>query len=103
MHYDFVAIPEEQVPQAADPLFQHLVTTYASETNKTASLWRAVPDDLLDYQRHEKVNTIRAILVHQILSERRSARCPRTSYAPVGSARASVKWTPKTGPLGMLN
>jgi hypothetical protein len=27
MHYGFVAIPEEQVPQAADPLFQHLVTT----------------------------------------------------------------------------
>jgi hypothetical protein len=71
MHYEFVAIPEEQVPQAADPLLQHLVTTYASETNKSASMWRAVPDDPLDYQPHEKVNTIRAILVHQILSERR--------------------------------
>jgi uncharacterized damage-inducible protein DinB len=71
MHYEFVAIPEEQVPQAADPLFQHLVSTYASETNKTASLWRAVPEDLLDYKPHEKMNTIRAILVHQILSERR--------------------------------
>jgi uncharacterized damage-inducible protein DinB len=71
MHYDFVVIPEEQVPQAADPLFQHLVTTYASKTNQTASMWRAVRDDLLDYQPHEKVNTIRTILVHQILSERR--------------------------------
>ena len=45
MHYEFVAIPDEQVPQAADPLFQHLVTTYASETNKTAGMWRAIPDD----------------------------------------------------------
>jgi uncharacterized damage-inducible protein DinB len=71
MNYDYVAIPEEQVPQAADPLFQHLVTTYASEANKTASIWRAVPDDLLDFKPHEKTNTIRAILVHQILSERR--------------------------------
>jgi uncharacterized damage-inducible protein DinB len=71
MHYEFVAIPDGQVPQAADPLFQHLVTTYASETNKTASVWRVVPDGLLDYRPHEKVNTIRAILVHQILSERR--------------------------------
>jgi uncharacterized damage-inducible protein DinB len=71
MLYKLVAIPDEQVPQAADPLFQHLVTTYASETNKTASMWRAVPDDLLDYKPHEKVNTIPAILVHQILSERR--------------------------------
>ena len=55
----------------ADPLFQHLVATYVSETNKTASMWRAIPDDLLDFKPHEKVNTIRAILVHQILSERR--------------------------------
>ena len=71
MNYDFIAIPDEDVPQATDPLFQHLVVTYASETNKTASMWRAIPDDLLDFKPHEKVNTIRAILVHQILSERR--------------------------------
>ncbi len=71
MYYEFVAIPMEDVPRAVDPPFQHLVTTYASETNKTASMWRAIPDDLLDYQPHEMTNTIRAILVHQILSERR--------------------------------
>jgi uncharacterized damage-inducible protein DinB len=71
MRYDFVAIPDEDVPEAADPMFQHVVTTYASETNKTASLWRAVPDELLEYTPHEKSNTVRAILVHQILSERR--------------------------------
>jgi len=44
MKYDFVAIPDEEVPKAANPLFQHLVTTYASETNKTVSTWRAVAD-----------------------------------------------------------
>ena len=71
MTYDFIAIPDEDVPHATDPLFQHLVVTYVSETNKTASMWRAIPDDLLDFKPHEKVNTIRAILVHQILSERR--------------------------------
>src|SRR5690242_20727977 len=71
MHYESIAVPDQQVPPAADPLFQHLVSTYASETNKTASLWRAVPDVLLDYKPHEKTNPIRAILVHQILSERR--------------------------------
>ena len=65
MHYEYVAIPDERVPQAADPLFRHLVSTYASETNKTASLWRAVPEDLLDYRPIEKTNTVRAILVHQ--------------------------------------
>ena len=71
MKYDFIAIPDEEVPRAIEPLFQHLVTTYASETNKTAGVWRAIPDDLLDFRPHEKTNTIRAILVHQILSERR--------------------------------
>ena len=71
MHYEFVAIPDDQVPMAADPIFQHLVATYASETNKTAGIWRAIPDDLLDYRPHEKTHPIRSILVHQILSERR--------------------------------
>src|SRR5881398_551264 len=71
MHYDFTAIPDADVPQAVEPVFQHVVTTYASEANKTVSVWRAVPDALLDFKPHEKVNSIRTILVHQLLSERR--------------------------------
>jgi uncharacterized damage-inducible protein DinB len=70
MRYEFVAIPDEAVP-AADPAFQYLVNTYASETNKTVSMWRAIPDALLDFRPLEKTNSIRTILVHQILSERR--------------------------------
>jgi hypothetical protein len=68
MNYDFIAIPDRDVPQTNDPLFQHLVSTYVSETNKVASMWREIPDDLLNYKPHEKVNTIRAILVHQVRS-----------------------------------
>jgi uncharacterized damage-inducible protein DinB len=71
MHYDFTAIPDADVPLAVDPTFRHVVQTYASEANKTVSVGRAVPDDLLDFKPHEKVNTIRTILVHQLLSERR--------------------------------
>ncbi|HJT79329.1 MAG TPA: DinB family protein, partial [Gemmataceae bacterium] len=71
MHYEFIAIPDPDVPRASDPVFQHVLDTYVSETNKTASVWHAVPDDLLDYRPHEKTNPIRTILVHQILSERR--------------------------------
>jgi uncharacterized damage-inducible protein DinB len=71
MQYDFIAIPDAEIPQAVEPVFQHVVQTYASEANKTASVWRAVPDDLLDFKPHEKTNTIRTILVHQLLSERR--------------------------------
>src|SRR5581483_6740430 len=66
-----IAIPDSDVPHAGEPVFQHVVTTYASEVNKTVGIWRAVSDGLLDYRPHEKVNTIRTILQHQLLSERR--------------------------------
>jgi uncharacterized damage-inducible protein DinB len=71
MIYEHVAIPDAEVPRASDPLFQHVVTTYVSEANKTVSVWRAVPNELLDYRPHEQTNTIRTIFVHQLLSERR--------------------------------
>jgi uncharacterized damage-inducible protein DinB len=71
VHYDYVAIPDAEVPAARDPVFQHVVTTYASETNKTAGLWRAVPGDRLDFRPDPRVNTIRTIFTHQLLSERR--------------------------------
>jgi hypothetical protein len=36
-----------------------------------ASVGRAVPDELLDFKPHERVNPVRTTLVHQLLSERR--------------------------------
>ncbi len=71
MHYEFTAIPDAEIPRAVEPVFQHVVITYASEANKTVGVWRAVPDGLLDFKPHEKTNPIRTILVHQLLSERR--------------------------------
>jgi uncharacterized damage-inducible protein DinB len=71
MNYDYTAIPDADIPRAAEPGFQHILDTYASEANKTVGVWRAIPDGLLDYRPHEKVNNIRTILVHQLLSERR--------------------------------
>jgi uncharacterized damage-inducible protein DinB len=71
MQYDFIAIPDAEVPQAVELVFQHVLTTYASEANKTVSTWRAIPDDVLDFKPHEKTNAIRTILIHQLLSERR--------------------------------
>ena len=67
MHYDFIAIPDADVPRAVEATFQHILTTYASEANKTVGVWRAVPDDLLDFKPHEKTNPIRTILGHQRL------------------------------------
>jgi len=71
MHYDFVAIPPQDVPHAADRLFQHLIDTYASETDKTISTWRGFAPEDLGFKPHEKSSTVEQILKHQLLSERR--------------------------------
>ena len=71
MNYEFVAISDAEVLESVDAAYQHVLMTYASETNKTASVWRAVPDELIDLKPHDKTNSIRTIMVHQLLSERR--------------------------------
>jgi hypothetical protein len=88
MHYNFTAIPDADAPPAVELVFQHVLTTYASEANKTGSVWRAVPDGLLDFKLHEKTNPIRTILVHQLLSERRFfAQFVGTEEPPVDELR----------------
>jgi len=71
MHYDYIAIPQQEVPRAADPLFQHLLDTYASETDKTISVWRSFAPEDLSFRPHPKSSTVEEILKHQLLSERR--------------------------------
>lgn len=71
MHYDFIAIPDQDVPRTADPLFQHLLDTYAGETDKVISVWRGFADEDLSYRPHPKSTTVGDILKHQLLSERR--------------------------------
>jgi hypothetical protein len=46
--YDFTTIPGADVPQAVEPVFQHVLQTYARETSNTVSVWLAVPNGLLD-------------------------------------------------------
>ena len=71
MQYERVEIADEELPRAAGPLFQHLVQTYASETNKTASVWRRFGDGDLGWRPHPRSSTVEAIMKHQLLSERR--------------------------------
>lgn len=52
MHDEFTAILDPDVPQPVEPIFQHVLTTYASESSKTVAVWRAVQDDLLDDKPH---------------------------------------------------
>jgi uncharacterized damage-inducible protein DinB len=71
MEYAMHAIDDAEIPRAAAPIFQHLLGTYVSETNKTAAVWRELKDDQLDFRPHARSSSIRDIIKHQILSERR--------------------------------
>ncbi len=71
MQYPQTALPDAEIPTAADPTHQHLLDTYASETNKTYSVWSSLPPEALTYRPHPKSSTVQEILSHQLLSERR--------------------------------
>ena len=101
MHYDFIAIPDQDIPRASNPHFQHLLDTYASETDKVISVWRSFAQEDMDFRPHPKSSTVADILKHQLLSERRffgefaallsrlPATCCRISQS---SADSSSEW-----------
>jgi uncharacterized damage-inducible protein DinB len=71
MQYIHEFIAESDVPQARRPILQHLVDIYVSETNKLAAVWSELHDDQLEFRLHPRSSSVRQILTHQILSERR--------------------------------
>jgi uncharacterized damage-inducible protein DinB len=71
MEYAHEFIPPAAIPQARAPLLQHLLDTYASETSKTAGVWSELAEPQLEFRPHARSSSVRQILVHQILSERR--------------------------------
>jgi uncharacterized damage-inducible protein DinB len=71
MKYEHTFIPPDAVPQAKHVLFQHIVETYASEINKTASVWMQFSDADLEWKPHARSASVRDIMQHQLLSERR--------------------------------
>ncbi|HZP01011.1 MAG TPA: DinB family protein [Terriglobia bacterium] len=64
-------IKSESVPRASSPVFQHLLDTYASETNKVISVWRSFQPGEMSYRPHARSSTVADIMKHQLLSERR--------------------------------
>jgi uncharacterized damage-inducible protein DinB len=94
MKYDFTAIAAADVPAASSPILRHLIETYAGETNKTCSVWRAFDDGDLPFRPHERSSTVLEILRHQLLSERRFfgefLGTPEPAPATVLPAAASV-------------
>jgi uncharacterized damage-inducible protein DinB len=114
MQYSHEFISEHEVPRAIKPIFQHMVNIYASETNKVAAVWSELRDDQLDFRLHRRSSSIRQIMTHQILSERRFfaefiglAEPPVESLLPPGEAppvkayidRLVALARPRLGPL----
>jgi uncharacterized damage-inducible protein DinB len=71
MNYPYIAIPDSQVPRASSPIFQHLLDTYASETNKVISVWRCFGAGDLACRPHPRARPVLEVFKHQLLSERR--------------------------------
>jgi uncharacterized damage-inducible protein DinB len=71
MKYGREFIAPEQIPLAQWPVFQHIVDTYASETNKTASVWSGFAAADLIFRPHPRSMTVEEAMRHQLLSERR--------------------------------
>ena len=71
MNYEHVAIPDSEIPRASLPVFQHMLNTYASETNKVISVWRCFDLPDLAFRPHPRSPTVLDIMKHQLLSERR--------------------------------
>jgi hypothetical protein len=71
MRYERRLIEDRDVPRAAEPRLQHLIDTYASETNKTASVFFSFDEKDLAFRPHARSSTVLEIMKHQLLSERR--------------------------------
>ena len=71
MRYEITDVQDSEVPRASFPFAQHMLDTYASETNKVASVWREFSDADLPFRPHPRASTVGDILKHQLLSERR--------------------------------
>jgi uncharacterized damage-inducible protein DinB len=71
MQYDYTAISEAAVPRASNPIFQHLLDTYASETSKVISVWREFGAANMSFKPAERSSSVLDIMKHQLLSERR--------------------------------
>src|SRR5215475_932007 len=71
MQYDYTAIAEAAVPRASNPVFQHLLDTYASETSKVISVWREFRPEDMSFKPAERSSSVLDIMKHQLLSERR--------------------------------
>jgi uncharacterized damage-inducible protein DinB len=69
--YPYEIIDAADIPRAGDPADQHLLDVYASEINKTASVWHSFDAAMLGFKPHQKSTAVGDIFKHELLSGRR--------------------------------
>jgi uncharacterized damage-inducible protein DinB len=67
----YETIADTEVPSATAPVFQHLLKTYASETNKLLSVWAEFSAEELSFRGHPRSSSVGEIMKHELLSARR--------------------------------
>jgi uncharacterized damage-inducible protein DinB len=96
MNYDFTALPDAAIPRASAPALQHLLDTYASETNKVVSVWRCFSAAEMAYRPHPRSRSVQEIMQHQLLSERRFFGEFMGVPEPAAAALLPQQHTPQT-------
>jgi uncharacterized damage-inducible protein DinB len=71
VNYDHSPIRDAEIPKASTQPFQHLLKTYASEVNKLNSVWTGFDENDLSFKPHERSSSVREIIEHELLSQRR--------------------------------
>ena len=71
MQYEFSAFRESEIPRARVPLLQHAIDTYTSEINKVYATWARFLEAQMDFRPHPKSMTVRDVMKHELLSQRR--------------------------------
>jgi uncharacterized damage-inducible protein DinB len=66
-----ITILDCNIPPADEPVFSHLLHTYASETNKTIMMWMRFQPTQMDFRPDSKSSSVEEIMQHHLLSERR--------------------------------
>ena len=82
-------------PAAVNPLLQHAIESYASEINKTATVFRQFTAADFPYRPHPRSSTALEIFRHQLLSERRIFADFLGSPEPTPASVLPVEETPE--------
>ena len=57
-----IAILDSAIPRASEAVFQHLLNTYASETNKVCSVWLQFATEEMSFRPHNRSSTVAEII-----------------------------------------